>query len=366
MTLKFKSLKKISVKFLISIFVVIMIIYIPVINLSKSQADVIYSKFIGEKSDFDGMIEIWNIDSFDGVTKSKTILLSDIAKVYARKNKGVSFIIKNMTEFECFNALSCGEFPDLFSASYGIAKKLQNYVEPFANVSAKTYSNFLEAGKFNGLQFAVAWCFESYYLISTEKNLAAAKVEITDGKMLHDLALSSGYTVKTKKNTRTVYSLATSKSKYLSPDLALKAYNGIGLKTDNELSFNKSILNSSQFSAYSNFILGNSVILLGTNHDVHRMELREKAGKVQGIIYEPLTKFTDLVEFVFKSKNITSKKQIEVEKFVSFLTENESQQIVVNSKMFSVNGSNCDSISSVMTNITPEIIGNYALNNVFI
>ena len=76
------------------------------------------------------MIEIWNIDTFEGANVSKTKLISQIANEFQTENKGVYFMVRNVTESECANLIASGQLPDIFSCSYGVAESVKK--SPFA------------------------------------------------------------------------------------------------------------------------------------------------------------------------------------------------------------------------------------------
>ena len=72
----------------------------------------IYGAFIGNKSEYNGVIEVWNIDSFEGGTKPKVSYLEYQASRFQKENKGTYLVIRNLTEGECVNLINGGVVPD--------------------------------------------------------------------------------------------------------------------------------------------------------------------------------------------------------------------------------------------------------------
>ena len=56
----------------------------------------IYGSFIGKKSDYNGVIELWNIDSFESGTKPKNAFLQQCASRFQNENKGVYVVVRNL------------------------------------------------------------------------------------------------------------------------------------------------------------------------------------------------------------------------------------------------------------------------------
>ena len=112
--------KRVSVLFC----VIIMLVCLPAVGFAKNNnLELIYEKFVGVKSEYQGMIEIWNVDTFEGGLISKTKILQQVVNKFKAENKGLYFMIRNISESECKNLLDSGQRPDLFSASYGPGRK---------------------------------------------------------------------------------------------------------------------------------------------------------------------------------------------------------------------------------------------------
>lgn len=353
--MKFKKIKHVLFRLIICGFVGVMFVYLPAVHMKQyDEISLIYRTFVGEKSEYQGMIEIWNVDTFEAGSVSKTSILESRAKAFQMKYKGVYFMIRNVTENECINMLKSGQKPDLFSCSYSVAEEVKDYICEFNVKETGIYSNFLDAGKVDGLQLGLPWCTGFYFLFSTKSKLEKAE-KYTDAVRLVDIVYDSAYKYKVGKSEVLSFSLTYGTSGNLMPKNAISSYNINSIVQENSIDVDAG--NQTQYSAYSKFIANKSTILLGTQRDVLRIENRKRQGKVEEVIVEPLTKYTDLVQFLFLSKSDDLQRKKYAEKFAGFMLEEESQQVVQNSKMFAVKqlSNVCD--EGVMSNITHENIG---------
>ena len=366
---KIKNLKSVLFRILVFVLVVVMIVFLPSVKLKQNQdLENIYGVFLGNKSKYQGIIEIWNIDSFEAGNKSKTSLLTEISKEYQKKNKGVYFMVRNLTENECLGLAEKGEIPDLISCSYGVAEKLRPYIKEYSSIDENYFENGAKALILSTeKKFAVPWCKGGYFLISTRDKLEKAKIEDVNNVKLSNIAFSSGYVVKGKKSDKTIYSLGFGNYKYLMPQMALKTYNGNEVGLVSKYAYDEDTRGISSYTAYCEFIADESVILLGTQRDVFRMKNRETQGKVSDLILEQVFGFTDLIQFVMLGKNLSGDKLFVAEDFVRFLTGELSQNIILNSGLFSVtNISNKSGITGIMQNIIPQNFSDYTAPRVFI
>ena len=179
--------------------------------------------------------------------------------------------------------------------------------------------------------------------------------------------MSQGYVVKSKNKEKTVYSVSMGHDKYLMPEKALQTYNKQGVNLISNYSFDAEKLKQTPYSAYCDFVAGKSTMLVGTKRDVFRMQNREKNGKVSDVIYEQVLSFSDLIQFMMISKNLTGDKLFYAEKFIEFLTSKKAQDVILKSGLFSVlKNQKIDDDWGIMQNITPQNFSIYETNNIFI
>lgn len=362
-----KKFFKIFKRVFVAIIAIALIAILPIVQPFDENMAIIYKTFVGNKSQYQGMIEIWNIDTFESGNVSKSKLLTSFANSYQKKNKGVYFMVRNMTEQECLNLLESGESPDLFSCSYGVAEKIKNYVQPYSNSDFGIRQEFIEAGSEDGNLYGLAWSRGCYFLISTEEKLQKAGVDTESEYSFADIALSLGYEVKNKNSTKIVYSITMGGGKYLMPQEALNSYNNNESATGLEFAFDKNSINQTQYTAYSKFVAGEAVTLLGSNRDVYRMENRVANGKMSEVIYLALTKFCDLVQFMFIGSTCSGEKLNCIQDFAKFVTGEESQKKLADAGMFPVTfADENDYTLSAMKDIIPEINSDLKVFNVFL
>lgn len=363
-----KKIFKIGFKVLLGVLTIAMFVTLP-----KFSADVsgnfsfISGVFVGSKSKYQGVIEVWNIDTFESGSAPKSNYLSKVAGIFQKENRGLYVLIRNLTEFECLNLLSSGLSPDIFSCSYAVASELRDYVVPFSSSENIDVSdNILASGVVDDSLYALPWCMGVYCLISTASHLSKAKFDITQDFSLADIALSVGYEIKSKNSTKIISSLTYGSQKYLLPKQALNSYNNKGLITTSSYSLDKNVNSQTPYGAYSKFLAGDSVILLGTQRDICRMENRVSQGKASDVFYKPLTTFTDLIQFTLISRTDDEIKRNLCEDFCKKLVEKSSQKFLKDIAMLPVTGQTDIYSGGIMSDIIPEISGISQLKNIFI
>ena len=362
-------MRKIKLKTcLFRIFIFVMAV-VFVFVVTKSNFDFvddvryIYSTFIGQKSPYNGIIEVWNIDSFESGLKSKASFLEDMGKVFQKRNKGVYVLVRNLTIGECENLISKGETPDLISCSYGVVDKIKEYITAFDGEINDLADKFLNAGKENDELYGLAWCVGFYSLISTKSKIEKAGYDL-ENVSLNEIAYLSGYEYKIGKKVKVSKSIAFGTGDYLMPKNALKAYNkarSIQIEED----INEELNLKSQYSAYTSLLSNDATILLGTHRDVFRMVNREEKGKVSDVVYLPLLNWTDLVQFSFLCNNDNKLRKLTAEKFAKFLIEDDVQEKVQEIGMFSVKSLQTLKIKGVMRDIILENFNDLEIKSIF-
>ena len=353
-----KKLKLKNVLFRITVLLLALVFAIFAPKLEFNAGDdlkYIYGSFIGQKSPYNGMLEVWNIDSFESGLKSKFSYLESMAKKFQKRYKGVYLMLRNLTIGECVNLLNEGTVPDVISCSYGVSEKIKRYVKAFETNDVMLFDNFLEAGKGDDNKiYGLAWCAGFYFLISTKSKLEKAGIDFETAQ-LNKVAYEAEYEYKIGKKTKNSKSLVFGTNEYLMPKNALKAYNKARSIQIQENESNELRLKS-QYSAYTSFLSNDATILLGTHRDVFKMQAREESGKVSDVAYLPLTNWTDLVQFSFLLKNEDKKRSEMAERFALFLTETKNQEELEKIGLFSVTKIEKGFYKGVMRDITPEKI----------
>lgn len=327
-----KRVLKITFRVIISILLCAVVLIIPTIGFGEKLS--IKNKFTSNRSEYQGVLEVWHIDTFEGGTLGKYQFLKARAIDFEKQNKGLYFMIKNMTENQCLLALKSGQTPAMFSFGVGVGEQILEYLAELNISNLNMREEFLEAGKSGGNMYASAWCRGVYSLITTTKRLELAKqAQTTD---LASIAISCGYTKALKNNkTKTTYSLAFGSAGYVCPQLAYKhSYKNL---VQNATSISLDNITKTPYSAYCDFVEGKANILLGTQRDIARIENRISVGKIDGVIYQHLTEYTDLVQYLGVVNKQDKKITACCTKFIEFMASDFVQQKLSNIGMFSVN-----------------------------
>jgi len=296
--------------------------------------DLIYRRFFGTNASNIGVLSLWNIETFESGTGSKSSHLERAALKYEKKYKGAYILIENMTIEELENRLSCGQLPDLFSFSAPAASIIQNYLTELEEKS-NLIKVFLESCRTNNMELlAYPYLMGGYCLISSENRLLQAGA--SEPYNLLSSAYSLGYEKKLKKSTKNIYSLSFGIKNLNKPINALNEeckIKGISLK----ISDLSQILESSEitsYEAYAKWVAGDSVMLLGTQRDLQRIKNRKDAGKESDFIVSNLSYYTDLVQYIGVVKSDDKNRQEFSENFAEFLITDEIQQKLYEIGMF--------------------------------
>lgn len=296
------------------------------INL-KSDLD-IENAFIGDASEFQGVLECWNIDTFEGGNISKCDFIERVARLFEQNHRGVYVSVKKVTIEEFKNKVALKELPDIIAFGQGFGREVLEYLQELNINNFEIDEKLAVCGKFDNKLFAVPMCVGAYALISTNEKIENASKEIENVKLL-DIILDCGYVKKQGKKEKIVYSFNYGKNDFVKPLLA------VGGVIKNEM-----VLESLSFyDAYNDFINFNrSTILLGNHRDVVKIENKERNGKIDGVIIEPIFHYNDLLHYigVVKSENELTKKYASY--FVKYIVSKTGQAELESSGLFSVCG----------------------------
>lgn len=327
--LNVKSLYKIVFKLAVSVLVILSLAIIPTLCISLVTVEDKLSK----ASKYKGILELWNIDTFEGGTAGKSAYLTNRSIAFEKQNKGLYVMVKNYTEEECRLALAEGKRPALISFGVGVGEDIIDYLSPLVGNFNEVRPEFLAAGKSENNQLAVPYCTGMYSIITTSQKLESAGQTADAG--LSSIVTSCG-SQKTLKNgkVKTTYSVSFGGKGYNSASLA---YNDMyGKLTASDTAFSSEYNQKSPYNAYCDFVEGNSVMLMGTQRDMARIENRYSQGKIDGVIYEHLGGYTDLAQFIGVCKTDNSENFDACQNFISFIVSADSQQSLSKIGMFSV------------------------------
>ena len=231
--------------------------------------------------EYQGIITLWQIDSFEGGVGSRKQFLLKIARDFEKQHSGVLVMVKNYTKDGAEENFNNGIFPDMVSFGNGVC---------VAGMSELNVKNSASGGVIGGKTYATAWCRGGYVLIENKE-----EVKNVNEKMV------------------------VSQGEYTQPLLAV--------------GFEKLEINDYEilkpFDAYVKFVSGKVKYLLGTQRDVNRLITRGMQVEIK-----PLNNYNDLYQYVC----ITSKDSLKAyyaQEFINFLILEKSQKQLDKIGMFS-------------------------------
>lgn len=277
---------------LLSIVVVLFLVVAPStlsVNLKAKQNNI--NRY--QLSSYSGILELWNIDTFEGGSVSRSSWLEKQAMAFERINKGVFIVVSNFTMKQAILNLEAGNFPNLISYGVGMGEIVLPEIKEYCG-KVIGVDHIIESGKFNDRQMAVPYMMGGYFMFGDNLN-----------------------------------KLTTGLIGYNNPVLSLISSNDI----DCNLEDVSTQLDS--YSAYSKFISNNDFALLGTQRDLVRINNRINNGKLESKNIKQLSGFTDLIQYISIGKCNNMEVTIAT-KFIEYLLSYEAQSSVVNIDMFSV------------------------------
>lgn len=311
------------------IAVVFVLSVLPTGIILSIKNDAIKKKFFGEEAKLQGVLIVWNIDTFEGGSGSKESFLEKAALAFEQQNKGLYVLVKNISVEEMTNELQKGIKPDVFSFGSGIGNEL---LPNLSNMSNKTnvLSVFQNSAIVDGKLKAAAWTFGGYFLLSTPELLEKANVQ---DQNLMNVIFSAGYQKQVGKKLQTIASVTWGNNNYYSAVKALEKYVSI-----DQASVGANVTTKSAYDAYVLFSANKSTILLGTHRDVARLENKLSQGSISAILNFPLSMFSDMVQYVGIANQTDELRLIYSQKFVDFLTSEAIQTKLKEIGMFSTTG----------------------------
>ncbi len=329
------SVKRIIFKIMGLFLIVLVFIGAFGIVVLPNKNGILYQKLQAGRVPKKYVLELWNVDTFEGGTGSKSGFLESVALEFEKRNKGIFVLVRNMEPEEMESRLALGEMPDMFSFSRVVAKRVQGFLtelEENTNVrevlisSGKTSQNEL---------LCLPWCMSGYAIMSSGARLG--ETTITDPNLFSDI-YNLGFEKTLKKSTKVVCSVAFGEKKGHAPERAIveeAKIKGVSFSKNN-LSVLSGVRNLTPYGAYHEWAVGHSVALVGTARDLVRLETREKSGKEANMQVYCLSYFTDMVQYIGVTKVENSEKQKYSEAFSNLLTSECIQEMISSIGLFPV------------------------------
>ena len=267
---------------------------------------------------YQGVINLWLVDSFEGGSGSRQSWFTKRSAQFESQNKGVFVCVTSLTESQLHDKLASGQKFDLICFSRGVGAKIASKLAPMDVDFGCVMDNFSASGKLHNATYAVP-IFAGTYCVFARKSQQ-------NGDVLAN-CLTTTFTKKVGKNTVELAPLVCGFANYNSPLTALAKSGVKGTFTPN--------YNTSQYTAYEQFVANKTAVtLLGTQRDMYRLGKRLELGKMEELLFAPLTAYTDLISYVGVSRD-TPNRAI-CQRYVQYLLTDKVQQSVVDISMFSV------------------------------
>ncbi len=267
---------------------------------------------------YQGVINLWLVDSFEGGSGSRQAWFTKRSAQFEGQNKGLFVCVTSLTESQLMAKLASGQKFDLICFSRGVGAKVLDKLAPMDVDFGSVLDNFAQSGRVHNATYAVP-IFAGTYCVFARKSQQ-------NGDVLTN-CLTTTFTKKVGKNTIELAPLVCGFASYNSPLTALSANGVKGAFTPD--------YTKSQYTAYEQFVANKTAVtLLGTQRDMYRLDKKLELGKMEELLFAPLTAYTDLVSYVGVSKD-TANPAI-CQKYVQYLLSDTVQQSVHDMAMFSV------------------------------
>lgn len=267
-----------------------------------------------------GVIEMWNVESFEGGVGSRESWLKGRAAKFEQANTGLFVHVTTLTAEQLAAKLEAGDDFDMICFSRGAGELVRDKLAETNANADDVRENILLSGQVNGVQYALPLYAGVYCLFARSDMLPATQLVAN--------ALSQTYTRKVGKNSVTLAPLIAGFTPYNSPLSALAMSGGRG-----KVALADTV---TQYEAYEKFLANRTAVtLLGTQRDMYRLSQKEKNGRIEALAFAPLDGYTDLVQYVGVSVAAGDKSDA-CSDFASYLLSEEAQATLVNICMFSV------------------------------
>ena len=269
---------------------------------------------------YQGVVELWNIETFEGGVGSREAWLKSRAAKFESANTGLFVHVTTLTVEQLEDKLANGEMFDMICFSRGVGAIVKESLAEITDSVGFVKDNYLLSGQVGGSQYAVPLYSGAYCLF--------ARVEQLSQDKLVESALTQTYTRKVGKTNVELQPLVCGFTPYNSPLSALAMSGGHGVP--------KLSVDVTQYQAYEQFVANRTAVtLLGTQRDMYRLSQKEANGKIEKLGFATLGGYTDLVQYVGVSRNAGDKANACLD-YVKYLLSEQTQATLVNLSMFSV------------------------------
>lgn len=253
------------------------------------------------KLDFQGVLELWNVDTFEGGSVSRATFLEKRAIEFEKEYKGIFISVNNITLEQLKLNLENNKKPHIITFGIGAGEYIEDKIISLSS-GLNIRDDLLKSSTVNGKIKALPIMLGGYTLILNKEKVSE---ESLNEKLEN-------------------YGIALSKSESINPLMSLLVNDIENIKLCEE--------SLSSFDAYDKFINNKYPLLLGTQRDFYRCNLREENMKMQ-CEYNFLSGFSDLIVYGSVFESNCDLEYIST-KFLEFLLSEKNQQKLMNINMF--------------------------------
>lgn len=308
-----KVFKKIGARRIFALVLIVLALVTVLFAVPGSSGNV-------SASNFAGVVEMWNVECFEGGNGSRASWLTRCASAFEKSHKGVFVHVTTLTPEQAGQKRAQGDDFDVVAFPCGFGYAFADKIVAYGGKIADFLPQFLNAGALDGTQFALPLWSGVYCLFARESQLTSAKTTLCPDVFNATLSRKVG------KNTVKLCSLVVGEYQMGTPLVALTMLG----KTSPSGSF----VVKNQYDAYESFVANKTAItLLGSQRDLYRLSARVDSGKTEKLSVMPLSSFCDLVQFVSVA-TVGAKNAVATE-FVQYLTSEICQSRLNEISMFS-------------------------------
>lgn len=284
----------------------------------------------GDTSEFQGILTIWNIDTFESGSQSKTVFLEECSRRFSTDNQGLYFLIKNLTVEEMIQNFINGVVPDIISFGMGVGDVVLPMLENLNEITVGAVrKEVLKSGSKDGQLMAIGYLMGGYILASTDEKLTAAG--LGEVEKLSNVLNSAGFDSDTKNGVKHTASVVVGENTYIHPECMSEVALGLTLEDK--------FVSKTMYDAYADFVGYNKgTILLGTQRDLFKLSGRVKVGKISGVKIEYINSYTNLIQYVGVIKGTDEVRKGLSKKFVEYILSSEAQKFSTSIGMINVIG----------------------------
>ena len=229
-------------------------------------------------------LELWNVDTFEGGTSSRSKFLEKLAISFEKTHKKQYVVVRNLTIEELKNMLANNKQPDMLSFGRGVGE----LVRPFCvelKIESDFRKNLQQTGVYKNQNLATPWCLGAYL-----------KCSKTDKTQVFGVGIENNVPPKID-GTKKLY--------------------------------------ATQYDAYNGFLNDEFDVLLGTQRDYFRLKNKLNLGMLQSCQFEYITEYSDLIQFVSVCTTDSKNEKICAD-YINWILSANSQKQLKSIGMFSV------------------------------